>query len=138
MRLLLADVPGDQLDHADEKAESWIKAYYGPERGDCSYAVSRSGIGFDPPYRRCRMLPLEGADACAAHGGPVREKNPRRIRVENDKLRQMTELEIHFHRWMLHGLELPPTIVKYVDTMMRHPSTDGPKDVSRGVADSAG
>ena len=37
----------------------------------------------------------------------------------DEKLRQMSELEIHFHRWMLHEIGLPQTVVTYVDLVMR-------------------
>lgn len=37
----------------------------------------------------------------------------------DEKLRQMSELEIHFHRWMLHEIGLPKIIVTYVDLVMR-------------------
>jgi len=37
----------------------------------------------------------------------------------DDKLRQLTELEIHFHRWTLYELGLPAVIVRYVDMVMK-------------------
>ena len=37
----------------------------------------------------------------------------------DEKLRQMSEIEIHFRRWILHEIGLPKIVVSYVDLVMR-------------------